>query len=282
MNLFAVNAAEVNGSIEVWSWYGDAALAVDAAGELKLGLVLAGDAQVVTTGALEPQMRAIPNLVASDIQVAAAGEAIYGRTGEGTAQIVASAVGEGRRWTFGESNAAQIVFELEGDAQVLQPAAGNFTLVVNSALDADVRSTVIEPGFAAIVLDGSLESKVSRRHLGEGVAEIHLASVGSGYLVVDGPASLAQVVLLAEGDARSGGQVFAEGSAVIELFARGSVDSIHYEFGEGEAIVAIMALATPGAVPTIPAEYVQAPRIRTFMVSKEDRDMRIDRDRRVF
>ena len=74
MNLFALNAAELNGSIEVWSWYGSAALAVNGAGDVQKGLIAGGDAEIVTAGALAPRLDVYGTFDASNVAMAAYGE----------------------------------------------------------------------------------------------------------------------------------------------------------------------------------------------------------------
>ena len=122
MNLFALNAAEVNGSIEVWSWYGNAELTVNGAGEVQLGLTAEGDADIVTSGSLAPRLDIYAPLDAASVNVGASGDLILGLVGGGSAAITVSATGQGTRWVFGESD-FQIVVESEGDGQAVAPSA---------------------------------------------------------------------------------------------------------------------------------------------------------------
>lgn len=279
MNLFAVNAAEVNGSIEVWSWYGDAALSVDAEGELSIGLTMSGDAQVVTAGELEPSLRLIPNLVASQIQVASAGEAIYGRSIEGAASISLSATGDGTRWTFGES-AADIVFALTGDATVVQPAAGSFSVVVSSTMDGTVSTVRLIEGSVQIEVRSEFAPRFARPQYLVADTSIVLASIACPHLVIDAPEAEASIQAAAEGDARLGAKLYLDGMASFEIAARGEIGSLHYVRGEGDAQVVITASMSQAGKPQLPTDYVEAPRARTFVIPRDTRALSVERENR--
>lgn len=268
MNLFALNAAELNGSIEVWSWYGDAALAVNGAGGVQKGLVAGGDAEIVTAGDLAPRLDVYGTFDTSSMAMAAYGDVILGLTVEGGAPVVVQASGSGTRWVLGSSD-LQIVLETEGDGQVVQPASASFSIVVSSTLDGMVATTVREDGIFQIALDSLLNEHVAKRQLIEGEAQVHLASVGSGYLIIEGPACDAAIQLLADGEARIGDKIDLEGEAVLQVFARGELSSLHYEYGEGAAIIVVQASAAMAGIPEISAEYVQAPRARTIIVQRD-------------
>lgn len=279
MNLFALNAAEVNGSIQVWSWYGDAALVVNGAGDIQKGLVAGGDAEIVTAGDLAPRLDVYGTFDSAILDVAAYGDVILGLTVEGNAPVVVQAAGAGTRWVLGSSD-LQIVLEAEGDGQVVQPAAASFSIVVSSTLDGMVATTVREDGLGQIVLSGLLNEHVAKRQLIEGEAQVHLASVGSGYLIIEGPAGDAAMQLLADGDARLGDKIDLEGEAVLQVFARGELSSLHYEYGEGDAIIVVQAGASMAGIPDIPTEYVQAPHARTIIVQRDPRAHLVAREDR--
>lgn len=279
MNLFAVNAAEVNGSIEVWSWYGDAALSVSGQGALSIGLTMSGDAQVVAAGHLDPSLRLIPNLAASQVQVASGGEAIFGRSIEGAASISLSASGDGTRWTFGES-AAEIVFVLEGDASIVQPASGSFTVVIDSTMDGTVSTVRLIEGGAQVVVQSEFTPSFAKPFYLVADTRIELASIAYPYLVIDAPGAMADLAVDADGDARLGGKLNLEGEALIELFASGDVGQLHYIRGEGSAQVAITASMSQAGKPQIPTDYVEAPRARTFVIPRDARALSIERENR--
>ena len=281
MNLFAVNEADVNGSIEVWSWYGDAELAVNCQGELSAGLTIAGDASVVLEGALEPSLRVTPNLDGSQVLLSSECEAIFGRSIEGQASITLSALGEGVRWTFGESNSG-IVFELDGEAVVVSPASGNFTISVGTWMDGTVSTVAFGDGFAGIVLSGYLTPRYARPGYLSSDTEVVIASVADPYIVISGPVASAAIAFYADGGARLGEKLCLEGDAWLDIFARGELGGLHYVWLDGDAVLLFDVNMSQAGIPQTPTDYVPAPAARTITVSREARSMAVAReDRRV-
>lgn len=310
VNLFALNAAELNGSIEVWSWYGDAALAVNGAGDVQKGLVAGGDAEIVTAGDLAPRLDVYGTFDTSSMAIAAYGDVILGLTVEGGAPVVVQASGTGTRWVLGSSD-LQIVLETEGDGQVVQPASASFSIVVSSTLDGMVATTVREDGLGRIMISSLLNEHVAKRQMIEGEAQVHMASVGAGYLIIDSPAGYADVRIFADGDARFGDKISLEGDAVLQLYARGEVGSLHYVYGAGEAEIGVSFSVTYAAPPpvgfayetegplngfalggyslnggffvvtkTVGMEYTPAPRSRIIYVQSEPRAYRVQSESR--
>ena len=86
--------------------------------------------------------------------------------------------------------------------------------------------------------------------------------------------------MLADGEARLGDKIDLEGEAVLQVFARGELSSLHYEYGEGDAIIVVQAGALQAGIPAIPTEYVPAPSARTIIVQRDPRALLVQREDR--
>lgn len=280
MNLFPVNAAEVNGSNEVWSWYGSSELAVQAGGEMLIGVPLSGSASIEVNSSVEARAIFYPSFPEAGIALTSTGEALYGRTGSGTSIIEISSTADGTRWVLGEST-SDIVFEAEGEAQVVAPAAASFDIIISSTIEERVTPAIMGAGQSLIELRTDLAGAVGRAVRLEASSQIVLASRAIPRLVIDSPPGSSDILLNALGDARFGRKVYLEPSeAVIELFSRGESGRQRYIYGEGGSVIAILAGMLQAGIPPIPAIYVPAPRSRTIIVQRDPRDMIVARENR--
>lgn len=280
MNLFAVNAAEINGSIEIWSWYGSSDLALQASGELKIGAVLSGSSNVVLNSDAQAFARLFPTGQPAEIVLTSTGEAIYGRSGSGVSQIVLQSTADGTRWVLGASS-SDIVIESDGDAQVVAPAAADFTIVLSTMLEERVTPAIQGVGVSLVVIDSSLDEKTGRAVRLEASSEIELASRAIGYLRINGPSTLSQIVLEADGSARFGRKIQLDPlEAQIELFARGEVGFRHYVYADGESVIELRAGSLMAGIPPIPTDYIPAPAGRTIIVARDPRELVVARENR--
>lgn len=281
MNLFAINAAEINGSNVVWSWYGSSEVAIQASGDGYRGAPLSGASNIVVQTSGDPAVRMFPSFQAANIVFSASGDALYGRSGSGTSTIQLSTTLNGTRWVLGES-ASDIVFEADGDAQVVAPAAATFTLVLASSIEERVTPAVMGIGASVIQIEAygvGIPGKAVA--LDPIAAQIEFASRGIPHLVIDSPDGSSEIVFHAQGESRIGGMVRIDpAEAVISLFSRGDSSLRHYVFAEGEARITLMTAMLQAGIPPIPSEYVPAPRARTVIVQRDARDMTVAHENR--
>lgn len=273
MNTFALNGAALNGSTEVWIGDTLAQIALQGDGSVSLGLVGAGQADVALVAGLEPS--ALVKL-AGDAQVAfsAAGDSLLGVSAEGEAGIALNAGGDGTRWVFGVG-LSDVEWYAEGDGVVVEQVSARFNIVVMAELDASV--SVIRPGegVAPIVFDASLLDHAARVGNIEGRASIHLGAEGVGYGIIQSPAGYSEVQFSAAGDIRLGERVHGRGDALLDVFAAGDIGAIHYVWGEGLAAVELSAMSAQAGIPSVPLDYVPAPRGRVFIVQRDARTYRV-------
>lgn len=278
MNDFALNAAAVNGSVEVWIDAVTAAVELQSSGDVYAGLMGQGTASVVTglTGDAYALVKLSGDAV---VTTSADAVAIIGKSAEGSAQLVLSAAGEGARWVFGVGSNA-ITWDAEGDGQVVELLSGRFNIALSASLDGAVGVTRRGEGDALVLLEANATFVVSKAHYAEAQAVINLGSAGAGYAIVHSPDAYGQFELSASGDMRLGSKVLGSGDSVIQLFARGSLGSIHYEYGEGSAAIEFDTVIERFGRPDLPIDYVPAPAARTFMVQKSSRTLTVQRDNR--
>lgn len=259
MNLFAINAAALNDSNEVWSWYGSAELVADSA--------------------LEPAVFVRPDLEGT-LQVESEAEAIYGRAAEGDALIPLQADGDGTRWTFGSSDAL-LEFQVTGEGVVSGTGGGYFPIQFISSMIPHVAESVMLEGLAVAEL---LSSGTSRRAVPvrlEASSVIHCGAKGVGFLIMDAPGMDVALRVLADGSGRLGGKLYGEGSAILEVYSRGTLGFRHYVYAEGSAAIQIQARTERAGVPPIPDTYIAAPAIRSLQVNNEPRLFTVPAERRL-
>lgn len=282
MNLFAINAAEINGSNEIWSWYGSSEVAIQAQGDGYRGAPLEGVSSIQVTSALEPAAILHPLFQDAAISLSATGEALYGRSGSGTSTILLATELDGTRWVLGES-ASDIIFEADGDAQVVAPAAATFTLVINSSLEEHVTPAEMGEGSSVIEIVSAGEPWLGGSvFLDPMVASVEVASRAVPYIVISSPAGASQITLGATGEARLGGKVYLEPiEAVIRMFSRcDDSDMRRYVYAEGRSEIALLTAMLQAGIPPIPSVYVPAPRSRTIIVQRDPRDLIVARENR--
>lgn len=249
MNLSAINAAELNGSNEVWSWY--------------------GSSSVVAGSSLVPALQLIPGQAPANIVAASSGEAIYGRSGSGVSQILLSADGDGTRRTIGEgaafisfaadgigalsvfvSGAAQI--SLLSDAEGLRMALGEGASVVSLASSATGILQLLTGGESALTFGA--EGDGTRRTFGEGYSAVDLDASGIGVLLLrtDG---FSDVAFVSSGDGTR--RVIGQGESIIVVSP-----SLEYRIAQAgwlEAAVAVAVASSGGGHLVIDAPSMIAP-----------------------
>lgn len=260
MSLFAINAAALNDSNEVWSWYGSAEMA--AATELA------------------PALRLVPSLDAAVIQGEIGGEAIYGRAAEGDALIALQADGEGTRWAFGSSDAL-LEFEVTGDGLVSGAGGGYFPIRFDGAMIPHVAASGMLAGAVTVEVQSSVTSRRAVPIRLEAASAINLAANGAGFLIMDAPGMSAAVGVLAEGAGRLGGKLYGEGNATIEVYSRGALGLRRYVYAEGSAKIQIQVRTEKAGIPPIPDTYIAAPAIRSLQVKNEPRLFTVPAERRL-
>lgn len=281
MNAFALNAAAINDSNEVWSWYGASDVAMQSVGEGIRGATLSGASQVVMQSDAVAFAYLMPPASSSSVALSSTAQALYGRAGEGVSQIQIASTGDGTRRVMGESS-VEIVFEADGDAQVVPPISGTSNIVLEMELEERVTPALIGEGVSAIVLNTELLS-----HRGKSVrlepfeARIEVASIAAPYIIIKSPAAASLIALEGLGEARLGGRIYLDPlEALIEVASRGDSSRLRYIYGEGQSAIELLAGSLLAGIPPIPTVYVPAPRSRTFIVQRDARDMRVARENR--
>lgn len=282
MNSAVLNLAALDDSNEVWSWYGNSSMAVQASGAIQFGLTLSGSASVQMVAAGGAVLYATPSFTPAGIALTASGVLTYGATGAGQATLKVSSDGDGTRWALGQS-ASQILFQAAGDAQVVTPIASSFVVVVSTSIDPRVTQAIPGEGASSIVLSASLEPHIAKAGwLASDSTKFELATIATPYLVVDSPAGNAALRLLADGDARFGGKVQLEPMpAELGLFASGELGYQHYVYASGEAQITVESAAARHGIPQIPSNYIAAPGIRMLRVDNEQRRFIVPAERRL-
>lgn len=280
MDLFAVNGAEINGNIEIWSWYGTSDIQLVADGGLMVGAVLSGQANVAVASSCDAMVIYNPITLAADIVLTSTGEALYGRSGSGESDLYISSDADGTRWVMGES-ASDIVLQAAGEASVVAPAAASFEIVFSLALEERVTPAVPGEGVTNIALSTLLtEYSTPVIHL-EGELQLEVASIATPWLRIQSPAGASSLALTSSGDARLGEKIYLEANvAELAIFATGDIGTRHYVRGSGDATIAIQAAALAAGKPPIPTTYMPAPRGRTIIVQRGRRDIVVAKQNR--
>lgn len=260
MNLFAINAAALNDSNEVWSWYGSAEMA--AATELA------------------PALRLIPGMDAAVVQGEAGGEAIYGRAAEGDALILLQADGDGTRWTFGASDIA-VEFDVAGDGVVSGTGGGYFPITVDSSMVPHVATSSMLEGLGRIEVRSSIVYRNARPVRLEAESRVYCSAPGAGFLVIDAPGMGAVVALSFSGEGRIGGRLYGEAQSALQVYSRGALALRHYVYAEGAALIQIQARTEKVGIPPIPETYIAAPASRSLQVNNEPRLFTVPAERRL-
>jgi hypothetical protein len=278
VNVFAINAAAVNDSNEIWSWYGDAGMALQADGELIAGITGVGDANVVVQSDLMPSVRLLVE-GSADVALTMAGEALYGRSGSGDMQLAVNAGGEGVRWTFGESD-LPVVFQADGDAQVVSQVSASFNIQFEAEMDG--RAATVHQGIAdlSVVFDTQLDYRVARPIYLEGDAAMVFGIEAMPFMWINSASGAADIAWQAAGDARFGGVLYGEGSAELEWIATGDALQWHYHYAEGAVDIQITAVAERHGKPALPSEFTAAPLIRAMHLGVERRAFIVPAERR--
>jgi hypothetical protein len=278
VNVFAINAAALDDSNQIWSWYGGADVAFQADGVVALGLTATGTADVVVQADLVPQLYLF-TAGAADVVLLLDGEALYGRSATGDAQVVVTADGEGVRWTFGASDLTA-VFQVDGDAQVVSPTSASLNIQFDAQLDG--RSAAVAQGIAdlSVVFDAQLEYRVARPAFLEGEAPLVFGCEAMPYMVLYSASGTADVALQAGGESRLGGRLYGEGAAELQWIATGEALQWHYQYASADVTIQLTAVAERHGTPAIPSEFIAAPHVRALALNYEPRAFTVPAERR--
>lgn len=300
MNTFLVNAAALDGSIEVWSDVGDASISTTATGDviygrpgigtagvtlqatgvLTKGLVGTGSAGITLSDSLLPMLQLFPSGSAS-LSLAAAGEALYGRAAEGSASLNLAASGFGLRWVMGQS-AASIVFTVNGDAQAVPQTSASFAIVWSALLDG--RAATVQNGAANLIVEfnGVLQEKVARAHRLVGSASFTVGAAGTAYSIIQSPPGQAATSLKLTLQERLAGQVYApSGWANLTFATRGDLTARHYVYADCSARIEFAFIDGQHGNPLIPSFYIEAPTLRALQVADDMRRFTVPAERRL-
>lgn len=282
MNGEPVNQVAVNDSSEVWSWYGAADIAIQATGALAIGATLSGDSSIQVQSDAIGYLQAMPPFAPASVVIEAVGEVAYGVTGSGLAEVVLTSTGQGTRVVMG-LGASNIVFEADGDAQVVEPAAASFVVVVQASIDERVTPGVMGEGSAQIRVTTTAEDhRAVPIWLESEDTPVVVATIGYPRLVVQSPAGSAAITLASSCEARLGGRVELQPlPAELSLYTRGELGFRHYVYAEGECSIAVQSMALSHGRPQIPTDYIAAPAIRLLRVAKDDRRFTVPAERRL-
>lgn len=282
MNSAVLDLVALNDSNEVWSWYGDASVALQAAGAVITGTTLSGSASVQVSSSASAFIRATPGFAPAQVALAATGSLIYGVTGSGKADLRLTSSANGTRWVMGQS-LAQILFQAIGDGQVAGPASASFIIQVASNLVERVTPAIRGEGVSRVVLSTALQAQAAKPIWLEGEpAGVVLASIATPYLSIRSASGAASLQLLADGDSRLGGKLQLEPlPAELSLYTRGELGFRHYVYASGSAEVVIASTAARYGIPTLPSSYVAAPTSRALRVESEQRRFIVPAERRL-
>lgn len=279
MQNFAINGGLLNGDPEVWIDDSFANVAVQAAGDVMLGRSLIGSASVAVSSSLS--LAYLAKLSgAAGITVSASGVLTNGLSLVGTAPVVLRATGDFLRWVMIEGVTPTVV-NLSGDIAVVPAISATFTLVMNAAMDLHVATSQKIEGYLPVVLSSSFQAYSVPATRLTGQAVVQMAGIGKGNLFMASPPGSAAIRFNAEGAARLGAKLSLEGSAVIETYARGYLESWHYVYAEGSVSIDILARAEKHGTPNIPGYYIEAPAMRALRVAEEARRFTVPAERRV-
>ncbi len=316
MQNFAINGGALNGDPEVWIDESFASVATQAAGSVANGLVLSGAAPVRTGSSLTLSRLTKLEGVAP-VQVKYSGSIANGLVLGGSAPISFDASGDFLRWVMIQGVTPTVV-DLTGDIMAVASISATFATVLRSDLDLKIATGQSIEGTLPVALYGSLEAKASQSARIIGDASIQLVTAGKlsritkigndtsvedntpsfdrysgaelggsalgGFAINDD--GLIRVTypgprLKLSGSARLGAKKYLEGYAVVELHARGSIESLHYVYAGADFKVGILARTEKNGIPTIPGYYVEAPLIRVLRVGEEARRFTVPAERRV-
>lgn len=279
MQNFAINGGLLNGDPEVWLDASSASVVVQAAGVGMRGIVLSGAAQVHADASLSLAFMAKLSGSAG-VRLLSSGVLTNGLSLAGSAPIQVKTTGNFTRWVMIEGVTPTVV-DLTGDIAVVPSISATFTLTMRADMDLHVAVGRKIEGLLPVVLASSFQAYSVPATLLSGQASVQLNGIGRGNLVVTSPPGAAAIQFTGKGDARLGAKLFLEGSAVVETYARGYLESWHYVYAEGSASVAIAARAEKHGIPIIPGYYVEAPVMRALRVGEETRRFTVPAERRV-
>jgi hypothetical protein len=278
VNAFSLNAASLDGSNQIWSWYGDANIVFQADGDVALGLVASGSADVVLQADLLPRLN-VSASGSADVVFVLDGDLLYGRTASGDMQLVLTADGDGTRWTFGASDLTA-VFQADGDAQVVSQVSSNFNIQFDALLDG--RAATVQQGIAdfSVVFDAQLDYRVARPAFLEGDAPLVFGMDAMPFMRINSVSGAADIAWQAGVDTRLGGRLYGEGSADIALIATGYALQWHYLYAEADVQVRFTAVAERHGLPVIPSIFIAAPPVRLLYLGAEHRAFIVPAERR--
>ena len=279
MQNFAINGGLLNGDPEVWFDDSSASVVVQAAGVGMRGIVLSGAAPVAL-GASLPLAFMAKLSGSAGVRLLSSGVLTNGLSLVGSAPVQVKTTGDFIRWVMIEG-VTPTVIDLSGDIAVVPSISATFTMTMSAALDLHVAAGRKLEGMLPVVLASSFQAYSVPATLLSGHASVQLNGIGRGNLVIASPPGAAAIQFTCAGDARLGAKLSLEGSAVIETYARGYLESWHYVYAEGSASIAVAARAEKHGIPIIPGYYVEAPVMRALRVGEEARRFTVPAERRV-
>ncbi len=279
MQNFAFNGGLLNGDPEVWVDGASVSVVIQAAGEVMQGLTLSGLSQVALSADLS--LAYMAKLAgAAGISFSAAGILTNGLSLVGTAPVALAVSGDVLRWVMLEGS-TPTVLSLDGDIVAVPAISATFALIMNADLDLHVAVGRKLEGYVPVALAAGFQAYSVRATALSGMAAVEFAGIGYGNLIVTLPPGVAALELGADGDTRLGAKLALEGSVIIETYARGYLEILHYVYAEGSAALEILSRAETHGIPTIPGYYVEAPLMRALRVGEEARRFTVPAERRV-
>jgi hypothetical protein len=279
VNTFAINAVALNESNEIWSWYGDADVVLQADGDVILGLTGSSAMSVVVLADLTPQLKLFTS-GAADVVLQADAEALYGRAGAADLLVSLTAAGEGVRWTFGASDLSA-VFQADGDGQVVSQVSSSFNIQFDAELDG--RAATVQQGVAdwSMAFGMQLDWHVARPAFLEGDAPVLFGMEALANLYISSPTgSAATSWLLNKLESRLGDKLYGEGAADLQWIATGDAQQWHYQYAEGAVDLQVLCVAERHGLPVLPTEFIAAPLVRSLWVGAEPRALIVPAERR--
>ena len=278
---FAVNGGMLNGDSEVHAASAPAQLSVVASGDMYRGATGEGLAQVSLTAS--GTLAVAQSLEGgSSISFTASGTGHRGATGAGLAQLQVKASGAGVLH-ISVDGYSPIALEAQGNPVVAIQSPGHFQVQLLGQGEAAISPAVFGEGIGQIWLATGMDGSKHRSVMGEGLSRISVRAPGDGSLIINNldtePAVLA---FGATGEARLAERISLEGVATIGVRARGELGVRRYVYGEGHAQIRITMHSKAAGRPPIPAEYIETPKARCFVVPKEHRINRVAPDNRSF
>lgn len=279
MQNFALNGGMLNGDPQVFADDTAFAVVVKASGEGLRGIAASGTAFVALSSDMPLAVMAKISGQAA-VRLQAVGTLANGISILGDAKVQIKASGDFRRWVMIQG-ATKTTVALSGDVVVAASVSATFAMVVSADLRLNVATSRKIEGVAPVSLASTFQAYVAHGAKLSGLAQVQMAGIGRGNLMIALPPGATEIRLSASGDSRLGAMLQLEGYACIETHMRGSLESWHYVYAGGTASIGIGMMAERHGTPAIPSTYIEAPSIRALRVTEEKRRFTVPTERRV-